>query len=231
MFTKKCYKCKKIKELFEFAKDKSRKDGLQLSCKKCHSEYREKNKEKIAVQKAIYAKKNVKKIAQNNANYYQKNKKEILSNVKEYRENNREQIAIRKKLVYERDRVKIAEYQSEYQKGHRKEANERQLVYQKNNPGKINANTAKRRAARRQATLKDLTSEQNRQIRDIYIEAARLTKKTGIKNDVDHIIPLQGENVSGLHVPWNLQILTEFENSQKNNSFDFTYENNSWRHK
>lgn len=57
-------------------------------------------------------------------------------------------------------------------------------------------------------------------MRGIYAEARRLTAETGIQHHVDHVIPMQGELVSGLHVHTNLQILTGSENSKKRNRYD-----------
>jgi 5-methylcytosine-specific restriction endonuclease McrA len=56
-------------------------------------------------------------------------------------------------------------------------------------------------------------------IREIYIKARQLTVTTGVKHEVDHIIPSNHKLVCGLHVENNLQILTESENIKKSNSF------------
>lgn len=69
-------------------------------------------------------------------------------------------------------------------------------------------------AERRQITL-PFTSGLVYTVAYGYRRAKELTTETGIKHEVDHIIPLRGRNVSGLHIPINLQILTITENRQK----------------
>ncbi|HEX7906776.1 MAG TPA: hypothetical protein VF534_01605 [Paraburkholderia sp.] len=54
-------------------------------------------------------------------------------------------------------------------------------------------------------------------IRAVYAESARLTRETGIPHHVDHIIPLKGELVCGLHVHWNLRAIPWRDNITKKN--------------
>ena len=70
------------------------------------------------------------------------------------------------------------------------------------------------------ATPPWLTEEQLREIKNFYWLAEDLFKVSGQKYNVDHIIPVQGENVCGLHVPWNLQVLPKDINISKGNRLD-----------
>jgi len=77
----------------------------------------------------------------------------------------------------------------------------------------------KRYVAKLKRIPKWLNEEDWNYIKCLYQTARQLTLQTGIPHEVDHIIPLQGENISGLHCPLNLQILTKTENCSKKNKF------------
>lgn len=77
-------------------------------------------------------------------------------------------------------------------------------------------------AARRLRTPKWLTAGDKIELKWAKAIAKQRTKETGIRHEVDHIIPLQGKNVSGLNVPWNIQILTYKQNLSKRNNFEVT---------
>jgi 5-methylcytosine-specific restriction endonuclease McrA len=76
----------------------------------------------------------------------------------------------------------------------------------------------KRRSAKIHRTPPWLTKEHFTEIKAIYQKAQALKDFTGEDWDVDHIVPLQGELVCGLHVPWNLRVITSEENRKKNNT-------------
>lgn len=80
--------------------------------------------------------------------------------------------------------------------------------------------SANRRASQLQATPKWLTEYQKQGIALNYELARIITKELRLQMDVDHIIPLKGKNVCGLHVPWNLQIMCRSGNAQKKNNYE-----------
>jgi len=90
-------------------------------------------------------------------------------------------------------------------------------VWKENNALQILADTKVRRRKHRQATPPWLTKKQKTQIRHMYQIAITMTRTTGEQYVVDHIYPLRSDEVCGLHVPWNLRVITQTENLQKSN--------------
>lgn len=89
----------------------------------------------------------------------------------------------------------------------------------RNNPARVKNNKIKYESKLKRATPGWLTKEDWDYMNALYEEARRLTRETGVKHQVDHIIPINGRTVSGLHVPGNLQILTQAENVAKLNRY------------
>ena len=100
---KTCTKCKAEKELGEFSKDKTTKDGYKYICKSCYSKYRKENKTKINEQNAIYILNNPEKRKETLKKYYIKNKEEILQYKKQWHLDNPE---YRKKYyIYNKEEI------------------------------------------------------------------------------------------------------------------------------
>lgn len=107
-------------------------------------------------------------------------------------------------------KTKRNEYTAEYHKKHAERINASMVQWRADNKGAVNHYKAKRRALHKKATpaWADINS-----IKTIYTEARSLGMV------VDHIIPLRGANVSGLHVENNLRIISRSENARKYNKF------------
>jgi len=92
--------------------------------------------------------------------------------------------------------------------------------HKENNPEYYKALTSVRKRRHRAATPPWITKEQKLQMRQLYLQAQNLTKLTGERYVVDHIVPLINDGVCGLHVPWNLRVITQEENLAKSNKHD-----------
>ncbi len=88
---------------------------------------------------------------------------------------------------------------------------------QRNLPSQLFYNSS-RRASKLKATPKWLSKEHRENMKGLYRQAKYLESKDGVKRHVDYILPIKSDMMCGLHVPWNLQILTASEDCSKQNS-------------
>ena len=102
-------------------------------------------------------------------------------------------------------------------KAEAKRAWEREYWKRPENIATRKAKKAKRRCSKIQRTPKWLTKQDHQVIKTLYAIATEKTKTTGYEWHVDHIYPLRGKKVSGLHVPENLRVIPAAENLRKGN--------------
>jgi 5-methylcytosine-specific restriction endonuclease McrA len=89
--------------------------------------------------------------------------------------------------------------------------------YKDKHPDLYKSLNSVRRRRHRNATPPWVTAEQKLAMRQLYLQAQNLTAVTKERYVVDHIVPLISDVVCGLHVPWNLRVITQEENLQKSN--------------
>lgn len=93
-------------------------------------------------------------------------------------------------------------------------------AYRTANPDKVAFHASKSRRGKKHATPDWLTDAQRDKMMQFYIHARDCFVTSGQRYDVDHIVPLNGKTVCGLHVPWNLQVLPRDINTSKKNKFN-----------
>jgi hypothetical protein len=160
--------------------------------------------------------------------YYQENPERELVRVRE-----------RHKAYYQADPKKVLEANNAWRMANYERAKENQRkrnarvyaenpeheralrrIWKANNPASVASSSARRRASKAQRTPLWLTETDHAEMRLMYKLANQKTKETGVRWHVDHIIPLHGKNVSGLHVPQNLRVISASENLLKNNKWE-----------
>ena len=160
------------------------------------------------------------KQAEYNKAYRLKNRVKAYQRVKEWRAANPEKWKEQRQRYSKKHPDVIATKVMRWRKANPERVAELSRKNRLKHKASVLANKAKYRAAKRNKTPIWVDKEHLWLIKQAYELAILRTKKFGFSWHVDHIIPLNGKNVSGLHVIENIQVIPGAENLSKNNKYE-----------
>ena len=157
------------------------------------------------------------KVKEYSLQYRESNPEKVREGIQRWRRENPEKVSGYKLQWNKSNRERISNHNRKYRELNPEKVREVVRRWRRENPGKKGALNTKYRANKLNRTppWADLNT-----IAEVYELAQAMTKITGITYSVDHIIPMQGKLVSGLHVESNLQVMPLIENISKNNKFN-----------
>ena len=151
--------------------------------------------------------------------YYEKHKEKLKAASSEYYNQNKGDVnagrRAQQRAYRSKNRELINQKARDYAADHKELLRARQRKYRLSNKGKVNARVRAYQLCKIQRTPVWLTEEHKWLFVEIYDLAALRTEKTHVLWHVDHIVPLNGKAVSGLHVPWNLRVIIGVHNLRK----------------
>lgn len=203
---KNCRKCLADKPLTDFAVNRATPDGRHRICKLCDAAkaraWHHRNKPRVAARKLVWREANREHVLAKDRARYTADPIGISAKRREY---------------YRKNKTKVVARVMAYNAARPDDARRRVREWSYRNPTKLRKYSATRRAIKMQAQPTWLSAVQLAQIQEFYDIAEARTVQTGETHHVDHIEPLRGKTSRGLHVPWNLQVLTAFDNLSKGN--------------
>lgn len=123
---------------------------------------------------------------------------------------------------YAKNKERLSAYDAMYYQTKNKEKRLQQVKnWAQNNRGRANANKKAYKVAKIKACPAWVREDEDLMwmMAEAYELAVMRTNMFGFPWHVDHVVPLRGKDVSGLHVPWNLQVIPGKENMSKSNKF------------
>lgn len=191
MIEKTCSRCAVVKPIDAFGKNLKEPDRLTRDCKVCRN-------------------------ALKMLHYYANREREIAAS-RAWNLRNPEIVRANKRASYSRKHEKYRDAARQKYALNREKINAENAAWRKANSAKCAEIKARRRAAKLQRTPAWLSADQKAEIFNCYRTAKEMSLMMQEKFHVDHVVPLQGESVCGLHVPWNLDVVRGVENNQKYN--------------